>query len=427
MTRKFKKIGNVPVQYLITDKFKSLIVSIKFIDHFRMDSINQRALLPNVLTGGSRSLPTRMAIDKELASLYGTDISGSQQKIGEASVISFDMSVINEKYLPQRPEILDRAFSVLSDIIFRPKLIKGSFRKTLFEQEKRLLKEELSTEYHDKFSYGYRQFKNYMFADEMFRFSARGELDTLDDLTLKQINDEYLSMITHDRCEIHVIGDFSEKAMDRLIAKYLQAPDSAFEIDWLDHETRFVNMVRKQHQQSDMTQTRLYIGFRNNIRNTDSLYYPMQIFNIMFGDSDQSRLFQKIREVDQLSYDVSSTYVANKGVLFVFAGIDPGNENAAEVAVFEVLESMKSGFIGSEDLELAKSSFEKRLRQSFDSPSQILQRAFFHQALYQSEYSLEESLAKSKAVTIADVRQAASTLVLDSTFVYGRKAVENDA
>ncbi len=424
MRRTVKDINGIPCQYLITDKFKSVIVSVKFIGQFTAENLNSRALLPNMLTGASRHFHDRSLIERELAWLYGTDISTSHQKIGYQSVISFDMTLVNEKYLPERPEIFDRAFSLLADIIYNPKLINGSLKKGLFDREKRLLMEEIAGEYNDKFAYGYRLFKNRMFENELFRLSPRGDLDSLSRLTIDDINQEYRRMLCDNQLELHVSGDFSEDQMDHLIRKHIHGKTSPVPLSWLDTETKTIDEVKMYHEAADITQTRIYMGYRSEIRNTNRLYYPIRIMNIILGDSDQSLLFQMIRENEQLSYDVSSTYIANKGVLLVFAGVEPGNETRTLDQIHKAIKRLTIGDISADDLQLAKAVYLKRLRQEHDSLQQILQRAFFYQALFNKEYILEESIRQTEAVTLDDVIEAMQSLKADTVFFYGKKAGE---
>lgn len=419
-----KTIHGIPVHYQQTSQFKTILVSCKFISSFDAGTINQRSLLQELLTGATKKYPNRSLIQSELSGLYGTEISASTQKVGMQSVISFDLSIVNEKFLPGHPRIFMTAFKMLGDIIYNPKLIKGSFKKTLFAQEKRLLLEELSTEYHDKFSYGYTRFKQIMFKDELFRHSARGDLDSLPKLTLQDMNLAYADMLENDLLEICVVGDFSEPMLDAAISANFIFKQKKVITRWLDTETKNVAPIKRIEEFGEVFQSRIFLGYRTPINNLDPRYYAMTLYNVILGDSDQAKLFLDIREKNQLSYDISSTFFPNKGVLFVFAGVELGKENELIAKVEEIISSMTTAQLDEDDLFLAKETLKKRLMQGNDSPHHIVNRTFFSLALFKKEYSLPDVLANISKVTAKDIIAAAKTLVQDTVYVYTTKGAD---
>ncbi len=416
-----KTIHDIPVHYQQTSQFKTILVSCKFISTCEAQTINQRSLLPELLTGATKKYPNRSLIQSELSGLYGTEISASTQKIGMQSVISFDMAFVNEKFLPGHPQIFTKAFKMLSDIIYNPKLYRGSFKKSLFVQEKRMLLEELKTEYHDKFSYSYTRFKQLMFKDELFRYSARGDLDTLPELSLEDMNKAYSQMLKNDLLEIFVVGDFSEIMLDEAIAENFSTKQTSIDATWLDMETKTIQDIEQITEYGEVFQSRIFLGYRTPIQNLDPLYYAMMLNNVILGDSDQAKLFLDIREKNQLSYDISSTYLPNKGVLFVFAGTEIGKESELIAKVQTIISGIDEASISEDDLTLAKETLKKRVLQGNDSLVHIINRTFFSLQLFKQEYSLIETLTKIEKVKANDIITAAKTMILDTVYIYTQK------
>ncbi len=419
-----KTINDIPVHYQKTSQFKTILVSCKFINACDHSTINQRSLLPELLTGATKKYPNRSLIQSELSGLYGTEISASTQKIGMQSVISFDMAFVNEKFLPGNPQIFTKAFKLLRDIIYNPKLYRGSFKKSLFIQEKRMLLEELKTEYHDKFSYSYTRFKQLMFKDELFRYSARGDLDTLPELSLEDMNKAYSQMHQNDLLEVYVVGDFSETMLDEAIAENFSTKQKNINVSWLDLETKTISGIEQITEYGEVFQSRIFLGYRTPIQNPDPLYFAMMLYNIILGDSDQAKLFLDIREKNQLSYDISSTYLPNKGVLFVFAGTEIGKENELITKVQTIIADIDEASITEDDLILAKETLKKRVLQGNDSLAHIINRTFFNLALFKQEYSLTETLAKIENVTATDIISATKTMTPDTVYIYTQKGAD---
>jgi len=411
-----KTIQDINVHYHKTTQFKTVFFSVKFIGRFLPETVNARALLPDLLLSGTRRFPSKLQIQKELNRLYGTDIQVHTSKMGLNSVISFDMTLVNGEFLPGKPQLLEEAVQLLSEVIYHPKRIRNRFRKNRFDEEKRQLREELEADYHDKVSYAFSRFRKQMFQDELYRYSANGDLESLEEVTLERIEDCYQTMCFSDQVQIYVAGDFDEKLCDHWIARYFFGSKKAKISDWLDRETRPVTAMRDIEEFGDLNQSRIIVGFRSGIESADSLYYPMSLFNTLLGESDQAKLFLKIREENQLSYDISSVYVPNKGVLMVMAGVDNNKEEETIAKILEVIESFGPDLVSEEDLQLAKEMMRKRIIQTYDSLHQIVQKIFFDERIYGHHQPLKTVLSLIDQVSIQEILQAKESLILDTIY-----------
>ncbi len=414
--------GQTRIRDIHTDKFKGVQISLCFIGDFKENNLNERALLPEILTGGNKRLKDRTMIQRELGSLYGAEIVTSTRKIGFQSVISFDLIFPSEKHLPGNPVIFPQALSLLKELVFQPDFGGCDYFKDLFKLEKRLLRESLENDYHDRFLYGYDCFRKRMFPKELFRFSARGELETIDNLTGESLVKAYHDMIDNDRIMIYSIGDFDRKYLNILedLEKYGNN-DSLLRP--IDDEGTLPDIPTESEDLADVHQSRIYMGYRTKIVPGHPLYHALIVANVLLGDSDQSSLFLELREKRHLGYDVFSNYIGDKGVLFVFAAIEPGKEIEAKELAKRIVSGMKDREISEKDLEMAKEVIVKRIHQAADSPSSTVNRIFFYDLFYNKEYDMQSSIEDIRRVSKEDVRQAYSSLFLDTVYVNKRRGI----
>ncbi|MGI6392539.1 MAG: EF-P 5-aminopentanol modification-associated protein YfmF [Candidatus Izemoplasmatales bacterium] len=403
---------------LVTDKFKSVMISYRFIAPFSEATLNSRALLPEVLTGATRKYPSRALLKQKLDGLYGMELATQTQKFGKQSVISFDLSFINGDYLPKDTDLIEEAFALLGEIVLNPKLVKGGFMSGLFELEKRNLSEELDSMYHDRAAYSFYRFSKIMFKDELFRLSPRGEVQTLSSLTKDRLYSEYCSLINEDSRELYVIGKVDEKAVATLARKYLGKAPAFKEGHWIDDEDKTITQVTDVRETAKLNQSRIIVGYRTNIRTNDPLFYPMVVLNTILGDTDQAKLFLAIREDQRMSYDIQTFYSGNKGVLFVFAGVDRGYEDQVLALIDEVIERLDQETITESDLRIAKEQLQKKGRESVDSPSALIDKTFVNLHLFRRDIGIDELLSHFASVSVADIIQAKKRLVKDTVFVY---------
>lgn len=411
-------LQGMKLSFIRLEKFKTIGLSLKFIQKFDVAELNRRALVPLILIAGTKNHPNKQEIQKQLDYLYGTDLYVSTQKIGNESVVSFDMNLVNERYLLDKTDLLEAGIRLLSEVIFFPKMVHAHFSTRIANAEKRMLKEDLEAQYHDKFEYSFELFKKKMFQGESFEYSPRGILESIDQENIQDLTNYYRKMIHQDQKEMLIIGDFDIARVKYLISKYFVFPDVNIKATWIDEETSSRSLPQKVVDYGDLSQSRISIGFRTNIRSTDRLFHSMVLFNLLFGETDQSLLFQTVREEMQLAYYVSSAYMPNKGVLFVFAGVDPSKEEEASNTVLQVLEKLQKGIISDESIFLAKEYYISRLRKNNDSMQNIMARTFMNIQLFGRMIEIEELIQAISEVTKSDIIQAGQSLVLDTIHFY---------
>ncbi len=426
MNNDFYTNNGMKVYMIPSAKFKTIHFSLKWMNVFKEDTINKRALLPQILLSGSKNYPNKKDLQQAFDSLYGMDISASTRRIGNISVVAFDMMVVNPKYLTKDNTSLHQSLSLFKDILINPVTRNQQFLKRVVEEEKRLLTEDLMSIYHDKQEYSFELFKKVMFPNELYELNPKGILDAIDKEDSTTLSSYYQTMKNSDSVELYVIGDFDNDEMKNIINQYFPFKSSHNDLSFIDFETKEIKEVAVVKENGDIKQTRLTIGYRTNIRSKDRLFYAISIMNILFGESDQSILFQNIREEHQLSYYVSSTYVASKGVVFVFAGIGDNQAESVSSLVANSLQKIQNGEFNDEEIEIAKKLYLSRAKKSNDSIGSLIGRNFMSLKLDDEPYDFIKVKQKIDKLTKTDIVEAANTLILDTIHVYEAGGDKNE-
>jgi predicted Zn-dependent peptidase len=406
---------NPQVHLIPTEQFKTLSVSLKFIGPFEASTVNERALLPQILLAATKRHPNKRAMQLHFDTLYGTQIGGSVAKIGLQSVISFSASIVREDLLG-RP-IYEAVADLFHEILFEPKTRNGRFLKNIVQNEIQLLSDSLEAIYNDKTEYAYRQMRAKMFEGELFAHSDQGVLDTLCDVTVESLWKAYQSMIQEDAIELYVVGDGSSDAFADALAKRLPLRPVPVDAEWLDRETPPKRDVQRLVDVDDVKQTKLDIGYRTHTWYDSDNVFPMFVFNTLFGDSEQSVLFQTVREKAHLCYSIQSSYHHNKGFLVVSAGIEADKVDGAIAAVERERDRIANGDFTEEDLELAKRWLMEAQRRGLDSPTSLIVRHFNYKHQLKRPYDKDAFETYLNAVTKADVQAAAAMITLDTIHV----------
>jgi predicted Zn-dependent peptidase len=423
MNHRLLRQDGVTLQVIQTDKFKTFSLALRFSSAFLPETINARAILPDVLMGGTKKSPSREALQMRMDALYGLSVACGTDKVGRQSVVWFEMKSVNENYLPKGASTVSAAMDLLHEILFDPKLISGHFRKKTVEEEKRMLKEDFEAEYIDKTEFGFIRFANIMFQNELSRYRAKGIYETIDDLSVENVTEAYTSMLNTDQVTFIATGDFSLERIQELVFSRFRFPSPLAPESWLDRETKTIDQPTFFHEYADINQARLNIGYRLNVHFGDDSYYTAVLLNAILGEFDHSKLFQIVREKHTLCYYINSLYDSNKGVITIMAGIDPQNEEKALRLITEVIQSIQNGAISPEELQLAKESLSKRIRQNADSPERLSNLFFLYQKNLSLPYQPELSLRTIQNVTGADIQRISQKLTLDTTYLLTKKEV----
>ena len=120
-------------------KFKSNLISLRFIAPLDDKTAAKNALLFPVLLRGSVNFPDIGCIRREEESVYDTDISDGVYKRGDSQILEIRMSLLDNRFSIDGMDITDRAVRLLSDILFSPLTENGVFCEEYVESEKQML------------------------------------------------------------------------------------------------------------------------------------------------------------------------------------------------------------------------------------------------------------------------------------------------
>ena len=121
-----------------TDKFKTCRVNISLAMPLDRNAAS-RAVLPFMLQRRCAEYPDYISLNRELDELYGASISAGVTKRGEAQVLNFSLTAIDDRFALDGDKVVLRCAELLTKMIFEPLNDGESFPADIIEQEKRLL------------------------------------------------------------------------------------------------------------------------------------------------------------------------------------------------------------------------------------------------------------------------------------------------
>lgn len=407
-----------------TDKFKTTTISLRLQRPLTKEETTLRSLLTFVLISATQSLPSTQLLSQRLEEHYGASLSAHIVSKGQSHIMNITTSFVNDLYLPQKENLLEKQLHLLNDLFFNPLIKDGGFDKDIVDIKKKELRERLQANKDDKFSYSLDKLFEYMGQDQPLGISSTGYEEDLDKITPKSLYQYFLKCIEEDEKHIYVVGDVDESIV-QLFETSLVFPShdkhylSAYTFQ--SNHNDVIEFIEKQ----DVTQSKLNLGYTINCDFTNEKHYAMTVFNAIFGGFSQSRLFKVVRETHSLCYYVSSSYAAFSGVMIVNAGIDAKNYEKTKSLIQEQLQDIQNGHITDEEIEIAKILLYNSLKKTEDEASSMMSLAYNRDITNRKE-SHEEYIQNILNVSKEDIINVSQDIYLDTIFfLTGKEFYEN--
>lgn len=397
-----------------TDKFKTCRVNISLAMPLDKNA-SARAILPFMFSRRCAKYPDYTSLNRVLDELYGAAVSAGVLKRGEAQVISFSMSAIDDRFALDGDKVALECTKLLADMIFDPLTEGESFPEDIIEQEKRLLVEAIENELNDKRRYAMLRCEQLMFADEAYGVNRFGSVEDVKALTPDIVYAAWCDVLEKATVQITMVSSMDPQPIVDLIREKF----SEIERHPVEIKTLFVSGLPKPEYISEsmpLKQGKLVMGFRTGMRSEDDMMPAMKVAVDIFGGGTYSKLFSVVREKMSLCYYCSAALFNSKGIVMVQSGIEDTNEEKAKNEIINQLRLTAEGEFTDEDFTSSIKSLTDSILGNSDTPEEIT--AWYASQILRNELKAPETYAKEiGSVDRAEVVRAAKTIMLDTIFM----------
>jgi len=392
----------------IHNDFKTIQLAVYFTDLDKEDTRVYRFLLPKMLTSHTNHLNSKLLMSQKLENLYGAYFSTKVEQIGNYSVISIVLTIVDPKIVDDEV-LLHDALELFKDVIYS----HDDFSKSIFNEEKRMLIEQWETLKDKKRLYAQTKFYEHFFENDPYGYPMSGTLEDAKKITLSKLSKYYQSIFINNATRLVVNGNVSQQDLFKIEKALKHENKIGIPFSTSFREPRALKTV---FEETDMNQAIIKVGYHFPIFRADLLYDAAVILDTILGGYPDSRLFQQIREVEGLCYDIQSNYDHYKGVLMISSGVDIKNKEKALKSIQDLVFEMISNGITEQELIQAKSYYQHQIKTSLDSQSILTKRAFVRDLLNYDE-TIEEKLKKIEQIPIESVNHALKKLTIDTIYV----------
>ena len=315
------KIKNgINLNLIKTDKFKTNLLSVFLTVPLNENTITRNALIPAILRRGSNNLKTQEEISKTLEEMYGASFDCGVDKIGDNQVLKFYLETINNSYTEDGENILKESINIILDLVFNPLVNNNKFDETYVESEKNNIKQIIEGRKDAKATYALERCIEEMYKNLPYALYKYGKLEDLKNINAENLYEQYKKLINECKRDIFISGDITEEVKNEVIENKNIVSLEERNPNYI--ESNKENRIKQEKQEEivsesmDVTQGKLILGL-DMLKEQEDDKYTALIYNAILGGTPNSKMFQNVREKNSLAYTASSSYIRQKGNIFV--------------------------------------------------------------------------------------------------------------
>lgn len=397
-------------------KFKTITLSFYFRSPLSISNITKRTLLAQLIETNAKDYPTQTAMNQATSDLYGLSFSTQTAVYGQEHAVILDFTFVDPRYLNLGQNYLEEVFAFIENVIFAPNIEAGAFDQSTFATEKVNLREYVLAKRDDKTFETIENLLALTYTNPAKQNLMGVDLDRLAQLTARDLANSYQSLIEKDAIDIIISGNIAAEAYVKHIQSF---PFAARDVKPACYYTPIAANTKPiiKTKESHNRQTKIAQAYKTTIRQTGRSYYAGLAFNSLFGGDLHSKLFQSIREKENLAYSISSSLMVDDSLLLVYAGIDQSANQKVQDIIAEQLQIIVEGKISAGEWQATKRAMINRQKSSEDS-SHWQVRYLYEQILMQeTPLTLAERITAIEQLTLADVVAVAQNVMLQTTFI----------
>ena len=413
------KIKNgINLNLIKTDKFKTNLLSVFLTVPLNENTITKNALIPAILRRGSNNLKTQEEISKTLEEMYGASFDCGVDKIGDNQVLKFYLETINNSYTEEGENILIESINILLDLVFNPLVNNNKFDETYVESEKNNIKQIIEGRKDAKATYALERCIEEMYKNLPYALYKYGKLEDLKNINAENLYEQYKKLINECKIDIFISGDITEEVKNEVIENKNIVSLEERNPNYI--ESNKENRIKQKKQEEtisesmDVTQGKLILGL-DLLKEQEDDKYTALIYNAILGGTPNSKMFQNVREKNSLAYTASSSYIRQKGNIFVKCGIEIDNYEKALKIIKEQIEDMKKGKFTEEDIKQAKVNIVSTIK--FIPEEQDTELLYyFSQELSGYKMNNEEYINKVNSITKEQIVELANRMQINTIY-----------
>ena len=407
-------VPGISAHFVQSKKFKTNKITVRFTASLSLETVAGRMLSASMLETANKAYPTSQVFRRYLASLYGTDISTSAYRRGQAHVLDLTFTYVRDEFLSKKNVLTSRILELVKHTLFAPLVQDGAFESALFEIEKKQLLASLATDMGDSFYFAHKELDSLFFHDERLKLRYSDLRNRISNESPESSYTCFQDALKNDRIDFFFLGDFNEVEVKEWLRSF---SFTGRQIDVKpQYQQPYSNVLREGMIRKNVGQSVLELAYHCSTSYGDKHHLAMVVMNGLLGGFAHSKFFTNVRENAGLAYTISSQLDLFSGQLRMYAGIDRGNRNQARKLMNHQLLELKKGNFTDLEIEQTKEMIRRTLLLAQDSQTSLIERVYLNSLLGKSTSDFDSWVEKLNQVDKEAICKAANSVRLQAIY-----------
>ncbi len=242
----------------------------------------------------------------------------------------------------------DRALDVISDMF-----LHSRFAQKDIQRERNVIIEEINMYEDAPEELVHDSLQEAIWKDSSLGQPILGTVESISKFHTENMKDFFEKRYHTENTVVSVAGHFDTEEMFSKLNKTLGQWKRKSNFVYYDTKTIYTPKIVKREK--DIEQVHLCMTFPSLERDHPQKY-ALAVFNTIFGGGMSSRLFQKVREENGLTYTIysyTSAYV-DSGLFAIYAGMNPNQTEKVIELIFEEIKTLKQNKLSQKLIDVTK-------------------------------------------------------------------------
>lgn len=330
-----------------------------------------------IKVGSSQDPPEKAGVANLVASLLdeGTTSRSSKQLAEQIDFVGGSLGAqASEDFTTASTRILrkdiDLGFTLLADILQHP-----SFPKQEFERVRSQILGEIANDNDDPGHVAMKAFNQLVFHNHPYRWPVHGTEETLNKVTLADIQSFYSKEYLPNQVLLTIVGDVTVEQATSLVQIHFGSWKKGPAPSRPARKPPSIDKKAVQFIEKDLTQSTIMLGHAG-ISRTNPDFYAVTVMNHVLGAGGfSSRLMDSIRDKQGLAYGITSHYDARAmpGSFWISLQTRTETTNQAITSVLAEMKAIREAPVSDQELAEAKSFLMGSFPLRMDSTAKLAQ------------------------------------------------------
>lgn len=405
-----------------TNKFKNCHMEIIFYDNAKKEELGLRNFLVDMLCHSSKKYPKRKEVVIKLEELYQSYFYGVSSKAGNMVMSNFIYDFLNPEFVTDE-KFLQNTLKFPFEIIENPNVVGNSFDERTFKIIQKRILADIDSLKENPTNYAFRRALINMDKDSITASSVLGTKEEVEAITPESLYTYYEKFYKNSLCNIYIIGDLDMEEVVKIISRNFHnncLKNHRVEA-FVENKTRKKELMVREP--SSFLQSNLVLGFNLEKLTKSEMFTTLYFFDeVLCAGGLKSKIYNSLREENQLCYSVSSINSKYDNMYYVYVGLDKKNVPLAIKLIKKCVKDMASGKISDEEMNMAKRQLLTSLDIVRDNQNSLINNYTFHTIVGTPLF--DELKECYKKITVKDLKNIGKKLRLN--FIYELESSEEE-